>query len=376
MKINHKLRYILIVGIIFIISISIVLPVVLAKTRKTYLTDYLLDNEKDTGFTNSLKSDDISYKATGYALEMLDFFELYEEPQLFGDAKINVNVSVFQTNLKNELTDFVKTMHSVYDLYYLLRANELVNSSISSSVRNDIELYISNMEQQDGGFGPTNTSTSANLISTSYSIKILDVLDMDIDNADKHKDFILSCINSNGGFGGNTSLDSTVANTYYALNALQILGDLDEISDAENTIEYLNGYYVDNQADEVNYGGFLPGDESEFCLLSSTFFAIESIKLLDENELPNESTTEWVLNKQNFKDGGFFNYNGLDDQETSAVTNTYYAFHILKTYDEDLLYLDENVWMVEFNWVVLIIILVGIGAVIGFGVWYWQQRRI
>lgn len=368
----------MILGFIFCISVSFILPYVLAKTRKTYITDFILDNNQTDGFTNSLDGNDISYKATANALEMLDFFELYEEPQFFDEAKVNVNMSVFQSNIKDELADYVSKegIPDIYALFHLLRAIDLLNTSISSNLKDNIKTYISDAEQASGGYGPTNTSTSANLISTYYSINVLKSLNIDIENTEQHTNFILLTENSDGGFGGNESLDSTLANTYYALKVLQELESLDEISDSGNTIEYIKQYYINDKADKLNYGGFLPDDDSNYCLLSSTFYAIKSIALLDENELPDENTTEWVLDRQNFKDGGFFNYNGLDNQETSSVINTFYAFQILKTYDEELLYLNENVWMVEFNWVILIILLTVIGVAVAGGIYYWQTRRI
>lgn len=355
---------------------SFILPIALAKNRKTYLTDFIFDNQIDGGFTNSLNSNDVSYQATANALEMLKFFDLYEEPQLFGDLKANVNVSVLQDDLKDELSNILGNNEpSIYDIFYLVKSIDLLNASINSDQKNTIEQYISNAEQSGGGFGPTNVSQSANLISTRYCLSILELIDSETENEEGHKNFVLTCENSDGGFGGNASLDSTIANTYYGLEVLDNLGGLDEIADKEKTIEYLKDHYIDDEADENTYGGYLPDNEANYCLLSSTYYCIRSIFLLNEKKMTNETTADWVLSRQNFRDGGFVNFNGINDQEDSSVINTFYAFQILKTFDEDLLYLNENVWMIEFNWIVLIVLLSILGVVIALVIYYWQKRR-
>ena len=72
---TSKIRTLIIFTLVFIITLSII-PSVLAKPRKTYITDFFYDcSIKDEGFSNSVENDDdVSEAATAYALEILDEF--------------------------------------------------------------------------------------------------------------------------------------------------------------------------------------------------------------------------------------------------------------------------------------------------------------
>ena len=78
--ITSKIRILTIFLLFFIITFSLI-PAVLAKPRKTYITDFLYDCEiKDEGFSNSVENDDdVSDQATAYALEILEKFDLVTE---------------------------------------------------------------------------------------------------------------------------------------------------------------------------------------------------------------------------------------------------------------------------------------------------------
>ena len=97
-----------------VISLSLS-PFALAKTRKTYLSDFLLDNLiEDDGFSNCDRedyredNDEVSYEATAYALEILGKYNLLEEKDLFGKVEKSHNSSDLQDELEEYLNYFKK----------------------------------------------------------------------------------------------------------------------------------------------------------------------------------------------------------------------------------------------------------------------------
>ena len=52
----------------------------------------------------------------------------------------------------------------------------------SSSLENDALTYINSLLQNDGGYAPSSTTTSATIASTYFALKIYDLLDEDFEN--------------------------------------------------------------------------------------------------------------------------------------------------------------------------------------------------
>jgi phosphatidylglycerophosphatase A len=92
--------------------------------------------------------------------------------------------------------------------------------------------------------------------------------------------------------------------------------------------------------------------------------------------LHNESTINWVLQHQNLQDGGFIESNDALRQLSSSLISTYYAFKTIVQFDDSLIVLDEDVGMVEFNWIVFLIVLSVIGVAIGLFIYIRRRRKI
>jgi len=365
--------------LISILVLSILAPVILAKQRKTYLTDFLFSNQiEHSGFSNSVNTDVFSYEATTGALEIIDHYFIYETPGDWGATNMNINITLFQESLGEKITPLLYSGGIIlYNLYYLLRALTILNYSFSDAHINTIQTYIDECAQDGGGFSPTNTSTSASLISTYYSVKLYSMIGK-LDFLDKslHKNWVLNCRNTDGGYGGNSSLPSTIANTYYAILTVNILGTIEELVNPSTTVSYLNSFFISDISDERNFGGYLPDSQAKNALISSTYYSTKAISLLDNSKLHMENTTLWIKARQNFKDGGFADNSDGVDQKVSSISNSFLAFEILKIFDEDLLLLEEHVWMIEFNWFILLIILSSIGVVIVIGVIVWKKKKL
>jgi prenyltransferase beta subunit len=359
--------------------ISALIPYSLAKQRKSYLTDFIISTRiEQSGFSNSQESTSFSYEATTDALSILKHYELYEVPGAWGSVIDNVNVTLFQNSLSQKITPLVDSSGAIiYELYNLYNALDLIDYLLSSSIKTRTAGYLEATNQTSGGFAPTNISISASLISSYYVIQLYSMIGkLNQINKNLHKEWVLNCSNSDGGFGGNSSLPSTIMNTYLGLLTLNTLGSLNELPNPAKTIGYLNSFYISDQSDLNNFGGYLPDNYTSIALLSSTYYSTKAISLLDNTQLNSETTVNWVLNRQNFEDGGFTENSDGAEQKVSSVISSYFAFEILKIFQAELQMLNEDIWMVEFSWFILLIVLSGIGIMFGIILVIWRKRRI
>ncbi len=379
---TSKIRILIIFTLVFIITFSII-PSVLAKPRKTYITDFLYDcSIEDEGFSNSVENDDdVSEAATAYALDILDEFDLLQKKDLFGTVEKEIN----RTDLPEELEDDAKDevdSGNLYKLYFLWRSLVVLEENnkdyeISSSLETSTEIFLNSLLQNGGGYAPSKTSDSATIASTYFALKLYDIIDEDYTNESSTKNWVRLCRNSDGGYGGSIDSSSTILNTYYAISIMDEIADVDDLYYEDNTIEYLKSFYEDNENDEGNYGGYYPDDDAENTMISSTFYCIMGISLMDDGELEDEKETlEWILNRQNFKDGGFKDIDDGSEQKYSSVVNSYYALEIINLLDADSVSLNEEIFMVEFNYWILVGLLVAIGVVAVAIIIIRRKRRI
>ncbi len=179
---TKKIRALIIFSLVFIITFSII-PSVLAKPRKTYITDFLYECEiKNEGFSNSAENDDdVSEEATAYALEILDEFNLLKTEELFQNEENPFEITkkeINSTDLTEELEDNAKIESDsgdpdIYKLYFLLKSLELLEDTnedyeVSSSVKSGIRTFVDSLLQNGGGYAASKTSTSS--ISSILSI--------------------------------------------------------------------------------------------------------------------------------------------------------------------------------------------------------------
>lgn len=109
-------------------------------------------------------------------------------------------------------------------------------------------------------------------------------------------EFVLSCRNSDGGFGGNTDLDSHLLYTLSAIQLLCLYDALDKI-DIEATARYVSSM----QRSDGSFQGDVWGEvDSRFSYIS--VHALALLRHLDD--IDRESAIRWVLSCQN-ADGGF-----------------------------------------------------------------------
>ncbi len=344
-------------------------PIASAKTRQSHIIDFLYENH------NSDESFGISTKDTANSIEIIDFYGVYLI-EGFLQAIKKVDKSTLEVYLEDEITSmFNEGEIDIYDLYYLLSTLDFLGASLDLNLHDNIYEFINQTVQSTGGFSPTNTSTSANLISTFYIYNILTLINETVADPTLHKNWVLSCNNTDGGYGGNQSLSSTLLTTYYAIYLVKELGEISDLTNQTSTLNYLKSFYVNDHDNLENYGGYLPDVFAQNSLLSSTYFCVEGIRIINSNELNKEATVNWVLNHQNFQDGGFSDHSEENDQRLSSISASYYTFEILKGFNSlDLL--NEDIFMVEFNFFMLIIVTSISGIIIAAIYLIWRKRRI
>ncbi|MFX0037908.1 MAG: hypothetical protein ACFFCY_04315 [Promethearchaeota archaeon] len=343
------------------------------------MIDFILDTEiEGLGFSNviydleSLPSEEnkeeiVSIEATAYALSILN--DLGKDPK---------EIETLKGNLEDRITEmFDSKQVNIYDLYFLLNSLSTLQYDIDSSLSNRIYEFLNDTAQQSGGFSFSNTTHLPTLSSTFYVIQLYSLIEQPIENISVHKDWVLSCNNTDGGYGGNQTLSSTFIDTSFAVFILddERFGSVNDLVDINNTITYLKTFYVDNSVDLDNYGGYIPYELAEYALLTSTYYCVKAISLIDKNALSTHETRSWVLARQNVEDGGFTENSASSQSKISSVISSYYAFKTLEAL-ESLYYLNYEVWMVEFNYGILGIVLGSIGLVIAISIFLWRRRRI
>lgn len=348
-------------------------PVALAKTRQSHLVDFIYEHQEVN------ESFGVSPQDTANAIEILGDFNAYTVEILFEATK-----SVDKAALEVYLVDEIQTMFDtgeidIYTIYYFLETLKTLGSleiSLGSSdLQDDIYTYINETVQIGGGFSPTNTSNNANMVSTYYIYNILTIINEPVDNQTLHKSWVLSCNNTDGGYGGNQTLSSTLLTTYFAVYLISELGAINELADKNNTLNYFKSLYIGDSNNLEHYGGYLPDSYADFPLLSSTFFCVEGIGLIEENELNKDATSNWVLKHQSSLDGGFSDWIEGIDQRFSSISTSYYAFKILQFFNL-LNLLNVEIFMVELNFLTLIILTSVIGVIVLVIYLIWRRRRI
>ena len=366
---RYKLRSLTFLALIITLLLGIA-PIASAKTRQIHLIDFLYENQ------NSDESFGISSQDTANAIEIIDFYNAYLiEGFLQAIKKVDIS------NLAEYLEDQITSMFSegeidIYDLFYLLSTLGSLETPLDSTLHDKIYEYINKTVQSTGGFSLTNTTTNANLISTFYIYNIFTLIGEPVENQTIHKNWVLSCNNTDGGYGGNQTLSSTLLTTYYAIYlVIGLGGEVSNLANQTSTLNYLKSFYINDPDNLDNFGGYLPDAFAKNSLLSSTYFCVEGIRLIDSNELNKLATVNWVLNHQNFQDGGFSDHDEENDQKRSSISASYYAFEILKGFESlDLLY--EDIFMVEFSYLTLIIVMSIFGITVAAIYLIWRKRRI
>ncbi|MFX1448106.1 MAG: prenyltransferase/squalene oxidase repeat-containing protein [Promethearchaeota archaeon] len=368
---KRRIRNLTFVLLLITLMLSIT-PIALAKTRQSHLVDFIYENQiGNTTFG-------VTPQDTANAIEILEFYNAYLVEILF-EAPKSVDIPKLKSSLNTRIQIMFDTGEiDIYNVYYYLETLntlESLETSLNSTLHNKIYNYINNTYQVGGGFSPTNTSNEANMVSTYYIYKMFTLLNEQVENETLLKSWVISCNNTDGGYGGNQTLSSTLTTTYFAVYLINELGSINELADQTKTLNYFKSLFIGDSNNLYHYGGFLPDLFAKAPLLSSTLLCVEGLILIDENELNKIATSNWVLKHQSFLDGGFGDFTEGMESTISSISTSYSAFKILQILGSlDLL--NEDIFMVEFSYLTLIVILSVIGIIVLVVYLILRRRRI
>ncbi len=377
MKIKIRVHKIFIqifwLSLVSILLVAMCSPVS-ARSRRTFLTDFILNNRvNNLGYSNSIPHNETMYpESTYYALIMLEELNLLETQE-----DLDILATSLVLKVITEIDDL--SDNSLTNLYYLLFSLEILDGldELSSEDKNTIIDWINVSKNENGGYG--NNINSPTIFHTFFSVKILSLLSSENNsNVQKDIDWILSCYNTDGGFGGNETIDSAIISTYFAVSSIDFLTNISDLSSQNESIsEYVLSFYNSDSNDLQNYGGFSQLIDAPKTQIITTYYCVSTVNYLEPTQLESQAILNWVLQFQNPIDGGFSEFTSKETTSYSSMITTYYAFNIIKYLDPNFSSLIENVWDVEFNPIILIIIIAVIISVPTIAIIViWRKRKL
>jgi prenyltransferase beta subunit len=131
-----------------------------------------------------------------------------------------------------------------------------------------------------------------------------------------------------GGFADRYNENASVAATYYALEALVVLGQLSRIN-SSLAITWLNSCQVLAPANSTSYGGFTNGRNATVATLQSTYMAVRSLEILGALASMNQSAAITFALSCYHSDSNYPQYQGgfgqTPDDFVSTQSATCYA---------------------------------------------------
>ncbi|MHA1789471.1 MAG: prenyltransferase/squalene oxidase repeat-containing protein [Candidatus Helarchaeota archaeon] len=240
------------------------------------------------------------------------------------------------------------TSYIITDVSSTSMAVEIMNlySKLPSNITRIIKYFLSSLAPL-GGFraSPFTPYSTGDIISTYYAIHGLKILNYSFSILlnNSLKLWLKNCQNSDGGFGVMPGNNSKLESTFYAIKALQELGDTpNNISAAINYIKSCQNF----KGIPYNGDGGFGYNESIYTEHSDykyAYFAVGGLKILGGSlSLGNlTSLHEWFIS--NYAKNGFFglksvvaNYWGLNAAEIASKK----GFNIFSSYENISLYLN------------------------------------
>lgn len=174
----------------------------------------------------------------------------------------------------------------------------LINDSVSSDIRSNIETYLQKRQLEDGGFN-TLSDKYGEPQGTYLALKIASNLGFDLNDNVSIFIYNYEPLNGSGGFRPAYRLISSSENTYLAVKSLKILGS--EPSDKEKLLKY-----VDNNWQE------------ESKKAKTAYYLLVVCNLLNQPYLTDTQFREWV--KTSFDEFANQSSDSMDLEEVLYVT--------------------------------------------------------
>ena len=380
---TNKRTIFLTLSLVLVIGL-VVFPIFgLSKTRQEYASDFLYSAQDDSygAFSEGYNEpDDDSDTETAectraaiIALSQMNAIDLDTFTATDTWAYDHVSNGISYNSLQN-ISDAIEA------LYYLDEVNTGEDLFEDFTSEQDVlefaenrSVIIGNSQGYSLYIGENATIYSTYLVvKAHYYLGKIDELPLD-----NVTNFIMDSFATEGFLSLPNGSEISLSSTYYALQTLAYLDSLGLLNSTnkQDISDFVNQFYVADQALEDHYGGYsyYPNDEISFATITATFEAVSILTLLDHSLTNQDATLKWVIDNQNVLDGGFTE-NVLEGQEAlSSTITTYQAIHILHDLDElDLLSEEFGDYKLRW-WIVLIIVLVVLAGGIT-GIILYQRR--
>jgi prenyltransferase beta subunit len=219
-----------------------------------------------------------------------------------------------------------------------------------------------------GGFADTKDST-ATVAATFFAIQILEIYG---ELGQINSSLAIAWLNSSqildlpsspsyGGFtNGRNSSTSDLQTTFMAVRSLEILGSL-SIIDQTAVINFILSHYRENSNYPQYYGGFGIAPDDPVATHLATYYSIAALQILGaDDQLSSEDITSWILSTQTL-DGGFAD----SSQQTGFAPQTNFAVSSLAALNQlETLLLPFSADLFVFPWWMLGIVLIVLVIVI------------
>ncbi len=206
-------------------------------------------------------------------------------------------------------------------------------------------LYVNKTQSENGGFG-VNENEAPNIVSTFHALYVMDIM---LEESGEAKEtwlwnetatieWILSCREGDGFKLSPTSSIVSVSATAAGLMALDVLGQLTQITveERQGILNWIGDLQDENASDGI-VGGFAESLLTNDTNLLSTYHALEIYTLLGGlSNIDSDSASRFIIDCQ-ATDGSWGTVPGL---ETGTLFNAGLAFEALRMLDISGTYID------------------------------------
>ncbi|MBD3226718.1 MAG: hypothetical protein GF329_00895 [Candidatus Lokiarchaeota archaeon] len=361
---NHRN---LIFSLIFISTIVSVIPIsLLATYTRTELLNGFINGSyhEDGGYMDYPESDELpNIQSTYHALKTLSLLESLGSVNTQAVATwINETQNVdggFPT-VENGTSNMESTLYAIRSLKLL-----------GYEPKNNITEWINQCWNTNFGFS-NKPNQSSTIWATYNALNALSLLGENIQSYNSSQ-WLLSLQNEDEGENlGAFSADDTyeLINTFYALSAINLTGKLSDINNT-SVINWITSCQNTDQYQANTYGSYRSNPSGLDYSVINCFAAIKSFHLLNVSSINLSNVIiNWIIDCQNINSGGF---SSIKDGVSSSVSNSYYAIESLNLINGINSMNSSITTGLPFNFSIIWIILIVIAVIVVIGI-YIKRR--
>ena len=376
---------IILISVILTFSFLLSAQYAAAATRKELLEEFCLSNQHSSGAF--LDSPSGLGDNTNTLSEFTTYANIYILAQIDPDLeKLEDNKGIIRSFLRDNFFQFSDVgVGAIPEVYYAYFGGLYVGVNYTETMKQDAsrELYeLQNLT--NSGFGSAD-SLIPTVAETYYAVMLLNGFET-LNETDTAAigDFVFSCWDETiSAFSSSQEGNPSLIDTYFAIATLTELDLLDSwnASKKEAVISYIENYYFNDTTYANHFGGYGINTGIIQSSLLYTYYATQTLKLLDA-ELHPETLT-WVLARQNPTDYGFSDVSADSSNTYSSAKLSYYATKVILTFDENAFgsartdLMSEELWQLETSpWAIAGIVIgcVFVAAGTIFGIWKYKNR--